>query len=213
MAIQIEELLKLPAKEREYIVKMGVSLPEGIRLAFDGRFAKMISLKTKNYVLLTYDGRKIFKGASLRSRSDERFGRKFLEAAVDSLLNYDQEAVAKLYSDLIEALLNRKVPIAELARRERITAKTSGSSQKRRAAAISGGIPLGDHMLVYEKSDGSLGLLENYAHDENPRYYMDKLYKFARRLEEAFDGNFDKLIPKPTAQGLPHKFQTSLDFF
>ena len=58
-----------------------------------------------------------------------------------------------------------------------------------------------------------LGLKDEYAHDENVRYYMDKLYKFAKRLEEAFDGDFDRLIPKPNAQGLPHQSQTTLDLF
>ena len=42
---------------------------------------------------------------------------------------------------------------------------------------------------------------------------MDKLYKFAKRLEEAFGGEFDRYIPKPTAQGLPKKLQETLDLF
>ena len=67
--------------------------------------------------------------------------------------------------------------------------------------------------MVYERTDGTLGLLADYRQDENPKYYMDKLYKFARRLEEGFDGQFDAFIPKPTAQGLAHKHQTSLDLF
>ena len=67
-------------------------------LAFDGRFATMLSLKTKNYVLVTYEGRRIFKGASLRSRADERYGRHFLAQAVDCLLEHDFDGVAELYA-------------------------------------------------------------------------------------------------------------------
>jgi hypothetical protein len=55
--------------------------------------------------------------------------------------------------------------------------------------------------------------MAEYRQDENPKYYMEKLYKFARRLEEGFEGQFDLLIPKPTAQGLPHRLQTTLDLF
>jgi DNA polymerase I len=94
-----------------------------------------------------------------------------------------------------------------------VTEKTFQSEQKRRSAAVAEGVPVGEHVMVYERMDGTLGLLEQYNKDENPKYYMDKLYKFAQRLREAFDGDFDRLIPKPTAQGLPHKLQTTLDLF
>jgi DNA polymerase I len=173
----------------------------------------MLSLKTKNYVLETYEGRKIFKGASLRSRADERYGRRFLAKAVDCLLEHQFDRVAELYAQTIEDLLQRRIPIEDLARRERVTEKTFQSEQKRRSAAVAEGVPVGEHVMVYERMDGTLGLLEQYNKDENPKYYMDKLYKFAQRLREAFDGDFDRLIPKPTAQGLPHKLQTTLDLF
>ena len=32
-------------------------------------------------------------------------------------------------------------------------------------------------------------------------------------LREAFEGDFDRLIPKPTPQGLPQKLQQTLDLF
>ena len=75
------------------------------------------------------------------------------------------------------------------------------------------GVAVGEHLMVYERMDGTLGLLEDYKGDENPKYYMDKLYKFANRLEEAVGDTFDSLIPKPTAQGLPKKVQETLDLF
>jgi DNA polymerase I len=207
--------IKGEAAERNYIYEIGSVLPEGIRLAFDGRFAAMLSLKTKNYVLVGYDGRRTFKGASLRSRADERYGRRFLAKAVDCLLENDFEGVGKLYEQTIEALLHKKVSIEDLVRRERITEKTFQSEQKRRSAAVAEGVAVGEHVLVYEKTDGSLGLLADYARDENTRYYMDKLYKFAKRLEDAFasPAAFNSFIPKPTAQGLPQKLQTTLDLF
>jgi DNA polymerase, archaea type len=201
--------------ERRYIREIGSALPDGIRLAFDGRFAAMLSLKTKNYVLVGYDGRKTFKGASLRSRADERYGRQFLAKAVDCLLEHDFDGVGELYAQTIDKLLHRGVAIEDLVRRERITEKTFQSEQKRRAAAVAEGIAVGEHVLVYEKMDGTLGLLADYAGDENPRYYMDKLYKFAKRLEDAFASPvaFNACIPKPTAQGLPQKLQATLDLF
>ena len=201
------------AAERAYIEEIGAPLPEGIRLAFDGRYAAMLSLKTKNYVLVGYNGKRTFKGASLRSRADEGYGRKFLAQAIDCLLEHDREGVAALYAQTIDDILNRRLSIDALSRRERITEKTFQSDQKRRSAAIAKNVPIGEYVHVYERAGGDLGLKDEYAHDENVRYYMDKLYKFAKRLEEAFDGDFDRLIPKPNAQGLPHQSQTTLDLF
>ena len=132
---------------------------------------------------------------------------------VDGLLAHDLDGIAKLYAQTIEDLLQKRVPIEDLARRERVTEKTFSSEQKKRAAKIANGVAIGEYVMVYEKSDGELGLLENYANDENPKYYMDKLYKFARRLEDAFGAEFDRCIPKPTAQGLPKKEQMTLDLF
>jgi DNA polymerase elongation subunit (family B) len=199
--------------ERAYIAAIGAALPEGIRLAFDGRFKAMLSVKTKNYVLVTYDEKKIYKGASLRSRADERYGRRFLAKAVDCLLDGDLIGIAALYADTIDELMQGHVPIEDLARRERVTENTFQSEQKKRSAKVAEGVPVGEYVLVYEKADGSLGLLSEYAADVNTKYYMDKLYKFAKRLEEAFSGSFSRYIPKPTAQGLPKQLQVSFDLF
>ncbi len=203
--------------EREYVARVGAFLPEGIRLAFDGRFKAMLSIKTKNYVLETYDGRKIFKGASLRSRSDERYGRKFLSFAVERLFENDLEAIGKGYAERIEEILARKVPIDDLARRERITDNTFSSENRARMAKAARGTAVGEFVKLYERSDGTLAKVEEYAGDEHTRHYMDKLYKFAKRIEEAMEaiekGSFSRLISKPTAHGLPQKLQTTLDLF
>lgn len=200
--------------ERAYVTEIGSTLPEGIRLAFDGRYQSMVSLKTKNYVLYGYDGKTKLTGASLRSRADEAFGRDFLENAIDLLLKRQAEEIGRLYEQLIDDIMNHRIPIEKLVRRERITEKTGTSTAKKRSAAVAGDTPIGDYITVYERKDGTLGLLEHYTpEDENSAYYMDKLYKFAVRLREAFGPEFDSLVPKPTSQGLPHTLQGSLDFF
>lgn len=216
--------------ERGYVARIGSLLPEGIRLAFDGRFAAMLSLKTKNYVLVGYEGKKTYKGASLRSRADERYGRRFLTQAVDHLLEGDIEGLAGLYAQTIEEILHRRVPIEELVRRERVTEKTFQSENKLRSKKVAAGVAIGEHVMVYERADGTLGLQSDYAGDENVKYYMEKLYKFAKRLEDALEGptdggqtdekggslveerRFDVLFPKPTARGLPLRLQGTLDF-
>ncbi|HTE20569.1 MAG TPA: 3'-5' exonuclease, partial [Armatimonadota bacterium] len=70
--------VRTEAEELAYVERVGRVLPKGIRLAHDGRYATMVSLKIKNYVLVDYDGKRVVKGSSLRSRADEAFGREFL---------------------------------------------------------------------------------------------------------------------------------------
>lgn len=201
--------------ERAYVAEIGVVLPAGIRLAFDGRFRAMLSVKAKNYVLLGYDGRRIYHGASLRSRAEERFGRRFLAEAIDAIFAGEYDQLADLYRRAAHALIERRIPPEDLARRERVTAKTFESAQKRRAAAVAGGRAVGEHILVYERMDGSLGLLDEYALDENLDYYLDKLNKFARRLEPVLPKalRFEDVFPRATRHGLPKELQPTLDLF
>jgi DNA polymerase I len=184
------------ADEMAFVERVGAVLPEGIRLAYDGRYKAMLSLKTKNYVLQGYDGKLTFKGASLRSRADEKFGREFLNNAIQWLLNGEPERVVAEYRRLARAILNGEVDIEQLCRRERVTAKSKQHTHP--LYPLAKRFQIGDYIMVYRKRDGSLGLLEEYADDEDREHYVDKLYKFAARLEPLFP-DFDARFPKPQA--------------
>lgn len=184
------------ADEIAFVERVGAVLPEGIRLAYDGRYKAMLSLKTKNYVLQGYDGKLTFKGASLRSRADEKFGREFLNSAIQWLLNGEPERVVTEYQRLARAILNGEVDIEQLCRRERVTAKSKQHTHP--LYPLARRFQIGDYIMVYRKRDGSLGLLEEYADDEDREHYVDKLYKFAARLEPLFP-DFDARFPKPQA--------------
>ncbi len=184
--------------EKEFVERIGRDLPLGINLVHDGRYAAMLSLKVKNYILVDYEGNKIFRGASVRSRSDELFGREFISMAVDLLLNNDKRGVSLLYNELIDKIENGLLPVEKFARRERVTEKTFNSAQRKRMAAAAQGIQIGDYVTVYERNDGTLGLIEEYRGDENRQRLLEKLYKFACRLREAFGDDFDTLFPNPS---------------
>lgn len=184
------------ADEIAFVERVGAVLPEGIRLAYDGRYKAMLSLKTKNYVLQGYDGKLTFKGASLRSRADEKFGREFLNSAIQWLLNGEPERVVAEYRRLARAILNGEVDIEQLCRRERVTQKSKQDTHP--LYLLAKRFQIGDYIMVYRKRDGSLGLLEEYAGDEDREHYVDKLYKFAARLEPLFP-DFDAQFAKPQA--------------
>jgi DNA polymerase elongation subunit (family B) len=186
--------------ELSYVEELGSDLPKGIRLAHDGRYRAMVSLKQKNYACIGYDGRKVLRGAALRSRADEPFGREFLLAGIDLLLAGDLPRLAQGYRELQAGIMNGELPIGKLARRERVTEKTLSSPSKKRAAAVVGETPVGDYMTVYQRADGSLARVEDYAGDEDRAYYADKLYKFALRLADAIGLDFDRLFPPPSLE-------------
>ncbi len=187
-------------QELDYVERIGETLPEGIRLAHDGRYKAMISLKMKNYVLAGYDDRKIFRGSALRSRADERFGLEFIASAADLLLQGRKMEVRDLYQTLARRISAGELDLREFARRERITEKTFSASSKKRVAQAASGAKIGEYVNVYQRSDGSIALVEDYQHDEDREYLLSKLYKFACRLREAFGDDFDLLFPKPSAK-------------
>jgi len=203
------------ADEEAFVSQIGTTLPAGIRLAHDGSYSAMLSLKMKNYVLVDRNGRKIFKGSSLRSRSDERFGRKFIAEAIDLLLQDDFAGLSARYTELLKHIEKQEIPIEDLARRERVTDKMISSDLRKRAAtAIAGaGVTQGDFISLYQRKDKSLALVQDYARDEDTDHYAQKLHKFAGRLREAFDDQeFDRLFPKPLpASKRPDPNQMSMD--
>src|SRR5258708_40316840 len=95
----------------------------------------MLSLKMKNYVLVDHTGGKVYKGSSLRSRADERYGRRFLGEVIDLLLHDRKEDAAALYQQTMEQIESGKTPVEMLARRERVTDKMISSDLRRPAAA------------------------------------------------------------------------------
>jgi DNA polymerase elongation subunit (family B) len=194
---QPPEGIKGQEAEEAYVQQIAETLPPGIRLSFDGRYRAMISVKTKNYALLDYEGNWIYKGASLRSRADEPYGRQFIAEVLQKLVEGDREGIARLYRETILRILNGEVPIAELARRERVTEKTFTSENKRKAAEAVRGVSVGDYVNLYQRADGSLGMIEDYAGDEDREHYANKLYRFALRLREAIGEDFDLLFPRP----------------
>lgn len=105
-------------KERDYVAELSRQLPEGITLAVDGRYRKMLSYKKKNYALLEYDNRIKVKGSSLVSRSMESFGRTYVHSCIDFLLNNDIEGLHNLYVQTRRAIQEHALEAQDFARLE-----------------------------------------------------------------------------------------------
>jgi DNA polymerase elongation subunit (family B) len=210
--------------ERAYVHTLTDRMPEGIRIGFDGRFARMLSYKKKNYALLGYDGKLRFKGSSLVSRATERFGREFIREAVRLLMEEDPQGLHDLYLATRDRILHHSWKgVDDFARTETLkdTPETyrsevqAGKRTKaaayelalRRAAATGQGVRKGDRITFYitgtqnqVTSFEAARLAEEWQSeqpDENVAYYLKRLDEFAARFEPFFTPHDFRLLFSP----------------
>lgn len=200
--------------EQRLISEISALLPEGINLAHDGRWRAMLSLKVKNYVLIGYDERRIYRGAALRSRADERFGRQFVAQAIDLIAAGDMDSISGIYMEYLQKIESGELNVEEFCRRERITSKAlEGRSLQRAGQAIARSAP-GEYVRLYRRSDGTLARVQDYDSDEDREFLCDKLYKFAQRLRPVLGDEFDRICPHPRKHSQARRSgQQSLDLF
>ena len=96
---------------RLLVSRLSQTLPEGIEVEMDGRYASMFSYKKKNYALLNESGQMIIRGSGLRSRGIEKYLRKFLSAMIRLLLEGKGEQVYQLYEDFNQRLERHQMDI------------------------------------------------------------------------------------------------------
>jgi DNA polymerase I len=194
-----------PDKERQYVDVLGDVLPEGINLAHDGSYAAMLSLKAKNYALLdtmSPDGKVTLKGASLRSRKMEPILREWLNEATLGFMLGLRDEVRERYFGLAREIRDREISVEEFAQRGAISDKNLGAQPRLRTLVSRLGIEIreGDKLDIYEREDGSLGVVSEYARDENVTYLLRRLHDAAERFRDLFptEGEFRAFFPKLT---------------
>jgi DNA polymerase, archaea type len=187
--------------ELALIDAVSVNLGDGIRIAHDGRYLGMLSLKLKNYALLNYDGRVSLKGSSLRSRREELVLRRFVADAVARLLDPDLHGdVREYYLDVAEQIARGELEPRDIARVETITDQTFSSDSNRRLAEAVAGERVGERIVVYQRAGGALARIENYANDEDRTYLLRRIRDMAERFRPLFptDAEFDYTFPTVT---------------
>jgi len=109
------------AAERATVAVVAATLPAGIALEYEGRYAAMFSHEVKNYALLTYDGQLIMRGVAFRSSRSEPFAERFLADAIRLTMAGDVPALRERFRAAVAALRARSVHPADLASRVRLT--------------------------------------------------------------------------------------------
>ncbi len=188
--------------QEAFVASISSKLPNGINLALDGSYIGMASLRTKNYALLSHDGRMVLKGSGLRSRREERVLRRFLEEAARVLIEESPSELRDRYLSTAAMIQQRRLDAEDIARWETITEKTFTSESNKRVASAAEGERIGERIPVYQRADGSLARLDEYDHDEDVDYLLRRLNDMGRRFEPLFTGeiSFDYVFPKLTSR-------------
>ena len=210
--------------ERAFLDQLNHEMPEGIHIGFDGRFKKMLSYKKKNYALLTYKEELKFKGSSLVSRSNEKFGRAFVAEAIRLLLDEDIAGLHHLYLSTRDKIIqHRWEDVSDFSKTETLKESSERylddvqSGKRSRAASYelamrrkrNTGQPVrkGDRISYYiaglDLHSAAFELAQpadvwsSENANENTAYYLKRLNEFARKFEIFFTESDFRLIFSP----------------
>lgn len=174
--------------ELTFIDQVGSVLPTGIRLAHDGRYAGMLSLRLKTYALLEMNGAVTLKGSALRSRRMEACFRDFLRAAAILFMTDRKEEARAAYFQLAEDIRANQVDARQISQWTMINAETIEKQPRlnRLLQRTASGRVSGERVEVYEREDGELGLVNDYDHDANSAVLLRKLRDTSERFEPLF---------------------------
>jgi len=195
-------------EEQRFVDELAHHMPEGIMVAMDGRYQKMVSYKKKNYALLGYDSGVKIKGSSLVSRSMERFGRVYIQECIKFLLRDDFDGLHRLYNLTRQRITSHAWDVRDFARTERLNdslaeyARNVDAARRNRSAAYELAIAsaknykIGDRVSYYiTGNDANLRSFENCKAaeewnpmfpDENVPFFLRRLDEFADKLQEFF---------------------------
>jgi uncharacterized protein YprB with RNaseH-like and TPR domain len=191
-------------EEEAFIQMLSDELPGRVRLAHDGRYMQMMSLKLKNYALLGYDGNMSMTGSALRSRRMEPCFREFLKSTAHDLMRDERDRARDRYFTVAERIIERQLPPQAFSQWSMLRQSTLGSQPRLKSLLEDnpGRWRYGERVLLYERVNGALGFTEDYAEDENTTVLLRHLKDAAGRFEVLFENSeeFEAFFPtiKPT---------------
>ena len=166
------------AEERALVDEIGATLPAGIRLEYESRYAAMVSHAIKNYALLSYNGELLVRGATLRSGRSEPFGVRFLLQAFCCAMQDDIAGIVRCYRETQEALRQRRLHISDVATRMRLSkdsktylVKRAKHTEAQYEALLAAGRKqwrAGERVRFYRSQRGMPDRLPDEADDASP---------------------------------------------
>ena len=196
----------MPEKaEPDFDARIASILPPGIELEFDADYPAMYCYKSKNYALLNRDGSISVSGAALKSRALEPFQRRFINAVLRSKLSGDPEILEACRNSIRQAIIDRTIDIAELAKSEVLSDSPENYKRKQASPGARRSAPYelalnspykfraGDKVSFYVTgSKAKLPVVGNSKllcdadpslRDENSAYYLAKLEELYKQFK------------------------------
>ncbi len=200
--------IRTPEQAQKFVRSVASVLPEGISLALNARYRRMLSYKPKNYALEGYDGKITLKGSSLTSRSIERFGRKYIRNCIEAILRDDIGRLHHEYVDLYRDISSNKLQVEDFSRTETLkdtpeeyqgavnSGKRHRSAPYEAALRILGDWRRGEKVSFYITGSDPSG--QSFANcrlasewdpivpDENVPFYLKRLEEISRKFDLFF---------------------------
>jgi hypothetical protein len=136
----------------------------------------------------------------------ERCFLRFIEDAARGLMRDQRDEVRDRYFALAEAIQQKTVGPSEISQWTMVN--RSSLEKHQRLKALLEANPerwrFGERVEIYERDDGTLGFVEDYAGDENITGLLRRLFDTALRFRDAFgtQAEFDAFFPKITPRTL-----------
>lgn len=174
-----DDLTLISEEERKSLVKeINDISPEFMQWADDGYYKFLICIKSKNYVLQTFDGKIKIKGSALKDQKKEPALLEFLREIINSILN-EKYNYSEIYNQYVHEILNLK-DIKRWATKKTITEKVLNGTRTNETKvmdALKGTeFSEGDKVYVYFDTEKNLKLVSNYHNDHNVQHMLKRLY-------------------------------------
>lgn len=186
-----------PGAFKVWIEELNSIFPEKIRWEDDGLYSTFVVIKAKNYIMQeAKTGKLKIKGSCLKATNKERVLQEFIDRVIDLLVENKVDDVVKLYNDIaVECFKVNKNNINQWVTKKTITknvmTKDRANEKKVRDAYEKVGMSVqeGDKIFTYFKSDGSIGIMEHFDGDYDPKKLLAKLYATVEVFENVIPLN------------------------
>lgn len=198
------------ARERALVEAAAATLPDGLRLEFDGRYRAMFSHEVKNYALLGYDGRLVVRGGALKSSRAEPFAEAWLQGALRCLLEGDIAGLREGFVETLAKLRGRAFSLADVAIPAKLTKTPEQYAESSRSEAVYEALlasgrthwTQGERVRIYRTKAGWRVLEEDTLGPEYDATHYARVLRdsYAERLRKAFEAHHFEALFRPQAQ-------------
>lgn len=172
-----------PDERKQLLDELNSLLPEKIKMADDGYFPIVLTVKAKNYVLVKENGYIKIKGSALKATNKPPALKEFIKRIIDYLLTDRQNEIVDLYHEYIKEAVNLQ-DITRWASKATITGKVMDAERSRQqkikeALVDPSKFQEGDKIRIYDTIDKKLKLQENWDKtkpDHDDSHLMKMVY-------------------------------------